>query len=419
MVAGVGTILCVALFLSPEGQGYYYTFFSLIALQIIAELGINITVVQFASHEYSRLRWDGAILTGDPSALARLRSLLGFLIAWFTVAAVVFVIVALPLGLLILSPNGIDPGDFDVRNPWIILTFLCAIALPVSAALSLAEGLGLLVSVSQVRLMQAIASAISTWSSLWTGFHLYAICIGYGIGLIVAITWITRRLSACLILLLHTTGSSDLNWAKDLWPFQWRIAVSSISGYVVYQLPNPLLMVWHGPAAAGQFGMSMQIFTAINNGALAWISTSVPLFGQLVAQCRKAELNRIFRLRFAQSTFVLVIALFVLAVLYWALAPLGFAYLKQRLVSPALLSIFALLCAANHLIFAQLAYLRAHKKENFVGGAVLSALSSAALLILLVPGYSTVGVVVASGVSTIAISLASSSYLFRKSYVSK
>src|ERR1039458_5361073 len=37
--AGVVTVLMIARFLSPNEQGYYYTIFSLVGLQIVFELG--------------------------------------------------------------------------------------------------------------------------------------------------------------------------------------------------------------------------------------------------------------------------------------------------------------------------------------------------------------------------------------------
>ena len=60
--AGLIIIALVAHFLSPELQGYYYTFNSLIALQVFAELGLNFAIIQFASHEMAQLtlaaRWN-------------------------------------------------------------------------------------------------------------------------------------------------------------------------------------------------------------------------------------------------------------------------------------------------------------------------------------------------------------------------
>lgn len=54
-LAGVGTLTLIAHFLSPAEQGYYYTFYSLVALQIVFELGFSVVILQTASHEAAHL----------------------------------------------------------------------------------------------------------------------------------------------------------------------------------------------------------------------------------------------------------------------------------------------------------------------------------------------------------------------------
>jgi len=53
--AGLMTLLVIIKFLSPELQGYYYTFSSLIRLRVLVELGLNFAIVQFANHEMASL----------------------------------------------------------------------------------------------------------------------------------------------------------------------------------------------------------------------------------------------------------------------------------------------------------------------------------------------------------------------------
>src|SRR5579864_6487677 len=53
--AGLVTVALIARFLSPAEQGYYYTFGSLVALQIIFELGFSFVILQMACHESASL----------------------------------------------------------------------------------------------------------------------------------------------------------------------------------------------------------------------------------------------------------------------------------------------------------------------------------------------------------------------------
>jgi hypothetical protein len=54
-LAGVVTVALIARFLSPAEKGYYYTFGSLIAPQIVFELGFSFVILQMASHERAHL----------------------------------------------------------------------------------------------------------------------------------------------------------------------------------------------------------------------------------------------------------------------------------------------------------------------------------------------------------------------------
>ncbi len=53
--SGLITVVLIARFLSPAEQGYYYTYASLIALQMVFELGFSQVVMQLASHERAHL----------------------------------------------------------------------------------------------------------------------------------------------------------------------------------------------------------------------------------------------------------------------------------------------------------------------------------------------------------------------------
>ena len=54
-VAGVVGLMLIAAFFTAELQGFYYTFSSLLSLQIFVELGLYGVVQTLASREWSRL----------------------------------------------------------------------------------------------------------------------------------------------------------------------------------------------------------------------------------------------------------------------------------------------------------------------------------------------------------------------------
>ena len=57
VIAGPISILLVTKFFSLEEQGFYYTFASILALQVFFELGLAFVIMQFSSHEFATLAW--------------------------------------------------------------------------------------------------------------------------------------------------------------------------------------------------------------------------------------------------------------------------------------------------------------------------------------------------------------------------
>ncbi len=45
-----------------------------------------------------------------------------------------------------------------------------------------------------------------------------------------------------------------ISWRREVWPFQWKIAVSWLCDYFIFQLFTPVLFAFRGPVEAGQDG---------------------------------------------------------------------------------------------------------------------------------------------------------------------
>ena len=80
---GLITLLLITKFLSLEEQGYYYTFLSIIAVNIFFELGLNSVIVQFVAHEKSKFNINDFNITGTPQNISRLCSIFSFMCKWY------------------------------------------------------------------------------------------------------------------------------------------------------------------------------------------------------------------------------------------------------------------------------------------------------------------------------------------------
>lgn len=104
--AGLVTIALIAHFLPAAEQGYYYTYASLIALQMVFELGFSQVVMQLASHERAHLSiTSDRAITGGEVAHARLASVLQTSVRWYGIGVRMLAIILIPAGLHFFLPT--------------------------------------------------------------------------------------------------------------------------------------------------------------------------------------------------------------------------------------------------------------------------------------------------------------------------
>jgi O-antigen/teichoic acid export membrane protein len=412
--AGLLTIYFVSRFLTPELQGYYYTFYSLIALQIFVELGLSFAIVQFASHEMAKLSWtpEGTV-SGNLQSKRRLQSLVQFALIWFGVAAVLMVAVLVPGGIYFFGVELSEGSSVSsIGVPWSLLVIFAAANLVITAAVAVLEGCGKVAQVAIFRLWQSVFSFGAVWIVLSLDGQLYALAVNSLLAVLIGLIWLSVKYWVFFNdLFSYRTSLPGMNWRSEIWPFQWRIAVSWMSGYLVFQLFTPLLFATQGPVVAGQMGMSMQIFSALNSGAMAWIFTKVPVYGQLIAKHQRQELDALFFRGLAQSFVLLFVGIILGGLAIWYLWKTGSSY-SQRVLSPSLMFVLAITCLGNHIVFAEAAYLRAHKEEPFMYLSLFNGLFTALLALLLIPFYGAIGAVSSYASTALSIGLIYGTVIF-------
>jgi len=173
------------------------------------------------------------------------------------------------------------------------------------------------------------------------------------------------------LLKLHP-GDTAINWGREVWPFQWKIAVSWLCDYFVFQLFTPVLFAFRGPVEAGRMGLSMSVVTQVSAIMLAWITTKAAPFGHLIAQKRSADLDRLFFRSFRQSMLLFgVVALVLLTGVI--LVPHIWGKFGHRIVSWPVFLLLLLTALGSHVIQSEAIYLRAHKREPFLIQSVVIA----------------------------------------------
>ncbi len=355
------TALMIATFLTPEQQGFYYTFASLLGLQVVVELGLTIVVTNAASHEWARLALDEkGRIGGDAVALSRLVSLGRFVFLWYAVAGTLFVIGVGGAGWFFFLHG--PQTQVLWRSPWIALAVTSGLLLFLLPFNALLEGCNQVLAVNRLRLNQAFLESTSLWGVLWLGGGLWAVPVAVATKLARDLYLVLVQFRHFFAPFVHVPSSDRVDWRLEIWPMQWRLAVAGLVTFLFSSIMSPIMFWYRGPVVAGQMGMTMQMVVGLQAVGMAWVSVGTPRFGMLIAQRRYGELDSLWRKTLMASTFVVVAGASSGLAAVWLLQRFH-VKLAERMLSPLPTALLLLSAVLVHVSSCQIAYLRAHKRE--------------------------------------------------------
>jgi len=395
--------------LTIEEQGFYYTFSSLVAIQIFFELGFNNIITQFTAHEVAKLKInDSGEIEGDRVKKSRLSYLFKFSVKLYLILSFFLGFSLIFLGLHFFSNNlKIQSTNIIWRSPWILLAISVIINFIISPLFAFIQGLGMVARVAKIRLIQQVLVMTATWTLFLFDFKLYILGIANLIGVVyLVISFYKEKIYLIFLNLSSVVITHKISYFNEIFPYQWKIAISWISGYFIFQLFNPILFATSGPVVAGQMGMTLAALNGINSISASWMSTKIPKFSNLVAQKKYEELDLIFNKSLYQSISITIFFLitFILVLLCFDKFNIK---ISNKKISDRFITYIPLLLMSSSLVINQIVgawgtYLRSHKKEPYLFtslfGAIFVSLSTYFLtknygLLGLTIGYFTVTVI--------------------------
>ena len=208
-------------------------------------------------------------------------------------------------------------------------------------------------------------------------------------------------------------GSGRIDWWQEVWPFQWRIAVSYSCGFFIFQLFNPVLFAFWGPVVAGQMGMSLSIGNLLTAISVAWVNTKAAPFGAMIARREFRKLDRVFFSAVTQATILCLTGALVawLGCVYLNVKGLSFAH---RMLSPLPFGLLLLTVVFNQIVAAEALYLRAHKQEKFLINSVVAAIFMSLSTYFLGRYHAAIGITAGYLLITIVVGLGMGTWTFNK-----
>lgn len=376
------TMVLVLRYLTPEVQGYFYAFSGIVAMQTLLELGFSQNIVQFTAHEFSKLRFTSELkLEGDPVALSRIISLGRLAFVYYSLAALVILFVVGIGGHLFFSLS----HDHGVawQGAWWIISTTAAFAVMVNPAWALLEGCNKVTNVAQYRCMVSLLGFFVNALALWGGAGIYVPAICSASTFLFAVGYLFFVWKRFFAQFLTKPQHGKVSWRHEIWPLQWRVALSSMSGYFIYDIMNPIAFHFCGAVDAGRFGMSAQMVRMVFNTSMTWMYTKIPRFGILVAT-RQWKAFDALRNRSVLQAFLVCIAGMILFLVAIPLIGMYFPQVPRRFASLDVIAWLAGGYVVQVFTYSMAIELRSHKREPFAWFSVAHAILSVLCVLLLV-----------------------------------
>ena len=395
---GVITLIFVAKSLTKVEQGYYYTFGSILAIQIFFELGLSNIITQFVAHENAFLVWNNkTCFSGSDESSSRLASLLRFTVKWFAVISILLLFGLLLVGYVFFSKYGNGDVEVNWNIPWVILSITTSLSLLVSPILAFFEGLGRVKEVAKIRIIQQVLQLSFALTLFSLDFKLFSVPVSTIFSFSIVLFWILfGKNRELLAFIWNKIGDKHVNYRLEIFPYQWKIALSWVSGYFIFQLFNPVLFATEGAIVAGQMGMTLTVLNSIMALAFSWISTKVPAFSGLIAKKDYSQLDTLFNKTLIQSAVMNGFALLVLFGVVFSLRhfeiKIGGQNFGDRFL-PYLPMLFMMIpIFLNHYVASWATYLRCHKKEPMLVQSVVMGLLCSLSTILFGYYFGVIGI---------------------------
>lgn len=287
IISGPITIVLVASRLSNEEMSFYYSFFNVIAIQQILELGLGFVIRQYIAHDF---KLDGKGSWDDLSK-NNIKSYMNLSYIWFFFIAV-FILFGVGLfGQFFFSSY---TGIIIWQQPWWAMVILTGITVVFTPLQFLVEGCQKQLSLYRARVLSAITSAIALCISLYFGFGLFSIAISV---LFSNVALYAGIFPSVVMLLKQVKNNKPSKSNKDtlieIWPMLSRISITWIMGYFFWNAFNLIAFKLLPIDLAGRFGFTLSLARAGLSVVDSVIASQTTIYSSLISDGR-ANIARIY-----------------------------------------------------------------------------------------------------------------------------
>lgn len=355
--------------------GYYYVLNSYAGMSIFFELGMSAVIMQNAAHESAKISKELLFLDNN-GLLSKLSSLFHFICKWQIIASILFLVIIYSSSFFFFNVKQTHENqNIHWQVPLLVLLLSISISIIVNGVYSFLEGCLFVFEISIVRIIQNISFITLFVVFIISNLGLLAYGLAQLFSLLIAVFFLSRQKVFIALRNIYKSVSDEnsFNWMQDIFPLQWRVAISSISGYFIFQIADLFAFKYQGPVLSGQLGFTMSLVNGIVIVSSVWTSSRSPMYANLVANNKINDLQILFK----RTIFASIITFLFLGIAFFVFKLLFIDYYKLVFVGRLLNNFDTLLILlysmCNVIIFSFAAYCRSNKEEPFLAPSVFGA----------------------------------------------
>ena len=370
-IAGCITLLLLTKYTDAASLGWYYSFISLGAIYMVFDHGLSGILVNKAAAEIPNTMTTQFKNLNATDKLA-FHQICHASFKIYRKIAFTFWIIITPFGLYFFSQ---ESSPFILwQIPWVLLITVLALNLLLLPFASIIEGAGAINQVYKIRLLQCLVGPAVCWVLIVNNHLIWATVAVPTVVVITQLAWLSRKWKE-VFSFLRIKPSSEILWDKVMLPFEARVAVTFISGYVLNPLITLVLFKTHGPSVAGVMAVSLTIANMVALISFSAITSAVPRLTKKAVSRNWKSMDRLFRKGVLHASLIYVAsATLCCLTLLWPLV----SFVTSRLLDMELLVILFVAFFAGQIVMALTLKVRA-----YLGEPLMLTSSATSLIFLL------------------------------------
>ncbi|WP_199482311.1 hypothetical protein [Vibrio owensii] len=365
LLAAPITLLVISKELSVEELAFYYTFFSIIAMQQLAELGIGHVMKQYISHAYIEK-------TGEwlDTSKSEIKGYFKFSLFWFFGVAVFILSVVGVSGDLYLS---LSESSIDWRSSWWMLVLVSSIATLSAPVKLFLDGIQKQETLLKANTVSALSGSVVLWICLMNGVGLNSIALSTLATVSVFVLMTSPTLLRTIKLLKGVVSTENQKSVlRKILPLLTRVSIVWGFGFLFWNSFNLVSFAVLEPDAAGKVIFAIALAKAGFGIAESITQGQSTILSNLIANDNKEKAVYVFS-QYQKASIALLLTGYACFFGLWELIP-SF-YLFDKVPSKEIVLQIFWFYAVLLVMTLKNNFIRCFKIEPFVKQSVLMSSS--------------------------------------------